>query len=79
MFRVNPLALVHVLFHVRNMDRSPIQIVCSACSSSHVSRDAWADWDVASQSWILGAVFDQGFCHRCEQEQKLVELSVERV
>lgn len=58
-------------------DDAPILITCSVCGSTEVSRDAWADWDVVSQSWILGAVFDQGFCHRCEEEQKLVECALE--
>lgn len=51
-----------------------ITIVCSKCGSDHVSRDAWADWDVESQDWVLGAVFDAGFCHRCEGEASLAEV-----
>ena len=35
-----------------------MRIVCSWCGSAHVSRDAWASWDVAAQDWVLGAVFD---------------------
>lgn len=53
---------------------SKIIITCSWCNSPNVSRDAWADWDVASQTWILGAVYDQGFCHNCETEQSLLEV-----
>lgn len=65
--------LVHVSFHIGGMD-SVISIACSVCGSNNVSRDAWADWDVASQAWVLGALFDQGFCHRCEDEQNLLEI-----
>ena len=50
-----------------------IQIVCSWCGSLEVSRDAWADWDVERQSWVLGATFDDGYCHRCERERGLAE------
>ena len=53
-----------------------ITIACSVCDSSKVTRDAWAEWEVARQEWVLGAVYDQGFCHRCEEEQKLVERAV---
>jgi hypothetical protein len=66
------------MFHFLPMD-SPIAIPCRVCGSSHVSRDAWADWDVASQSWVLGAVFDQGFCHQCEEEQRLEECALEGI
>ena len=58
---------------------SKIIIACGWCNSPNVSRDAWADWDVASQSWTLGTVFDQGFCHDCERERSLVEVPVNEV
>lgn len=50
-----------------------MQIVCSWCGSADVSRDAWASWDVGKQAWVLGAVFDDGFCHACECERSLEE------
>jgi hypothetical protein len=50
-----------------------IRIVCSWCGSADVSRDAWASWDVEEQDWVLGAVFDQGFCQACECERGLEE------
>lgn len=53
------------------MSDSPVQFVCSWCGSVRVSRDAWADWDVGRQEWVLGVVFDDGFCHRCEREREL--------
>lgn len=51
-----------------------IAILCRTCGSDHVSRDAWADWDIQTQQWVLGSVFDAGFCHRCERESGLAEL-----
>lgn len=53
--------------------RSAARIVCSWCRSDRVSRDAWADWDVERQAWVLGEVFDDGYCHRCECEARLIE------
>lgn len=42
-----------------------IKIVCRMCRSENVGRDAWAKWDVESQQWVLGPVFDAGVCHDC--------------
>ena len=50
-----------------------IAIVCRDCGSTEVSRDAWADWDANKQEWVLGAVFDLGWCHACDCESKLGE------
>ena len=52
-----------------------ISINCSVCGSGNVSRDAWAAWHVAAQEWTLQAVFDQGYCHCCEQERHLEEVA----
>ncbi len=51
----------------------PIQIMCADCGSTNVSRDAWASWHEVRQAWVLGAVFDDGHCHRCERAVSLVE------
>lgn len=50
------------------------RIACSWCGSTNVARDAWASWDVDAQRWVLGAVFDDGFCHRCESARSLEEV-----
>lgn len=39
--------------------------VCNVCGSDHVTRDAWATWDVDAQDWILEVAFDHAHCHRC--------------
>ena len=52
------------------------QILCGICGSSDVSRDAWGDWDVATQTWVLRAVFDHAHCHACDAETRLVEVAL---
>jgi hypothetical protein len=51
-----------------------IRIVCGACGSEDVSRDAWGDWDVDIQRWELRTVFDYAHCHRCDCETRLEEV-----
>jgi hypothetical protein len=37
-------------------------------------RDAWAEWDAAAQNWVLGSVYDCGYCHDCDAEARLEEV-----
>ena len=53
-----------------------IAIVCEACGSDDVSRDAWADWDTLEQHWVLRCAFDYAHCHRCDGETQLVEVKL---
>ena len=53
-----------------------IAIICGTCGSDEVSRDAWANWDIGKQEWVLGAIFDYGHCHRCEGESRLIEVEI---
>jgi hypothetical protein len=46
---------------------------CSQCGGEDVMRDAWATWDVTSQTWVLGEVFDYAFCADCEADATIVE------
>lgn len=50
-----------------------ITITCAACGSSDIMRDAWAVWDDATQTWVLGAVFDAAYCDACETDATLIE------
>jgi hypothetical protein len=50
-----------------------VRIKCADCGTTDVTRDAWAAWDEVAQAWVLGAIFDDGFCHRCEREASLAE------
>jgi len=56
-----------------------IQFVCGWCGSTDVSRDAWADWNVEKQAWVLRQVFDDGFCQTCEWLRGLEEVDVAAV
>jgi hypothetical protein len=53
-----------------------VQIVCETCGSTDVSRDAWGDWDVSAQEWVLRVVFDYAHCHACDGETRLVEVAL---
>lgn len=55
---------------------TPIEIACRDCGGTNVSRDAWAHWSVERQKWVLGVVFDYGYCHRCDEEARLIERPV---
>jgi hypothetical protein len=50
-----------------------VRMVCGACGSEDVSRDAWGDWDVDVQRWVLRTVFDYAHCHVCDCETRLLE------
>ena len=41
-----------------------------------MSRDAWGDWDVAAQDWVLLTAFDYAHCHACDGETRIVEVPV---
>ena len=58
----------------RLKEERKIRIVCGTCGSEHVSRDAWGDWDVATQDWVLRTVFDYVHCHACDGETRLEEV-----
>lgn len=61
-------------FPAMGSSHAPIKIVCGTCSSTQVSRDAWADSDESTQQWVLGSVFDYGHCHDCDAEAQLSEV-----
>lgn len=54
-----------------------VTYVCNTCGRSTVTRDAWAEWDVAAQEWVLGAAYDYAFCHDCQAETHLIEVVLE--
>lgn len=45
--------------------------VCNVCGSDHVTREAWAAWDVAAQAWVLEVAFDYAHCHSCMGDARL--------
>jgi hypothetical protein len=38
------------------------RMVCSRCGSTNVLRDAYAEWDITKQDWVLQNVFDHAVC-----------------
>ena len=56
----------------------PVTYVCSTCGSDDVSRDAWAEWSLKEQQWVLRTEFDYAHCHRCDTETNLVEVQLNR-
>lgn len=50
-----------------------LRMVCEECGSTHVTRDAWAEWDEDEQDWVLGAAFDYAFCHDCQGDAHIGE------
>lgn len=46
---------------------------CSECGSRDVRIDAWAEWDILTQRWILSETYDNAYCRDCEGETTLVE------
>lgn len=47
--------------------------VCAHCGTDQVYLDASAVYDPVRDVWVLGAVFDQAFCERCDKETTLIE------
>jgi hypothetical protein len=55
------------------------EYVCSICGSRNVRRDAWATWDVETQSWELATVFEAGFCDDCDGGVNLKTIELDDV
>lgn len=58
-------------------ETGPITHLCESCRTPHVTREAWATWDVAAQSWVLSELFDYAFCHQCHRRVRLEASGVE--
>lgn len=50
--------------------------ICNLCGSDQVTRDAWAEWDAVAQGWVLGALFDHAYCHRCLGSARLEQVTL---
>jgi len=53
-----------------------VTYVCNICGGNTVTRDAWAEWDVDAQEWVLGAAYDYALCHDCQEETNLLEVEL---
>ena len=45
--------------------------VCTRCGSTAVLADAYAEWDVERQDWVLHSTYDNSTCEDCEGECSL--------
>jgi hypothetical protein len=47
------------------------QLHCSECGSTDVLVDAYAEWDVILQRFVIGNTFDKGgYCNKCDGETR---------
>ena len=53
-----------------------VRMVCEKCRSELVTRDAWAEWDVDDQEWVLGAVYDYAYCHECQGDARIEDIAI---
>ena len=42
-----------------------VSYVCPKCGGDDCGRDATASWDVQAQAFVLGTIYDQGWCNQC--------------
>ncbi|MBX3594764.1 hypothetical protein [Sphingomonas sp.] len=56
----------------------PVIMICASCESERVTREAWAAWDIATQTWVLNELFDYAFCHQCHRRTRLIARPAER-
>lgn len=52
--------------------------VCKQCGSGDVQADAWATWNMESQSWEVSFTSDDkgAYCNRCDGETRLTWIVV---
>lgn len=48
--------------------RTRVEPHCDRCGSIELVRDACAEWDNATQQWVLVGVYDSTTCQTCEAE-----------
>jgi hypothetical protein len=60
----------------RKSTRPPVAKIakcCSTCGGENIVVDAWAEWNVETQRWELGATFDHSVCEDCDGETRIVD------
>ena len=48
-----------------------IEYACERCSGTGVTADAWMEWDIPRQAWVVATIFEYGFCHECSRATRL--------
>lgn len=59
------------------MSVTKVEMRCYRCGGTDVLKDAFAVWDVETQSWDLHSTYDHAVCNTCDGETKLEEHPVE--
>jgi hypothetical protein len=55
-----------------NIVTEKVKMVCAHCGSEDVVADAYAEWDVESQTWEITQTFDKGgYCSQCDGETRI--------
>ncbi len=55
------------------MTIAKIKMVCARCGSEDVQKDAYAEWSVQDQAWVLHSTYDHTVCEDCGGEQTDLE------
>lgn len=50
-----------------------VKKLCANCGSENIVKDAWAEWDIDKQEWVLSTFFDDTFCQDCESHYNYAE------
>lgn len=59
----------------KGKEEPKLRMVCETCGSEDVSHDAWGDWDVEEQNWVLRTMFDYAHCHACDGETRILSVA----
>jgi hypothetical protein len=60
--------------------KQPMTMVCAHCGSDEILADAYGEWSVPEQRWVLASVMDKGhYCNACDSECAITERPVGEV
>lgn len=62
--------------HNKNEGSVRVTYLCRRCMRPSVSREAWVEWDIRAQRWVIARLFDAAYCHVCETDTTLIERDV---
>ncbi len=69
--------LIAQLLHYQDKkSKTGKKMVCAHCGSENVLRDAYAQWDVPQQAWVLHNTFDNSLCEYCDGECNINEVEI---
>jgi Zn finger protein HypA/HybF involved in hydrogenase expression len=60
------------------MTKPMIKKVCEKCGSEDIWIDAAAEWDIDSQSWQLGNMWDYSHCADCDSKTDIVDQEIKQ-